>query len=467
MVKISKMAFIYLTPTSGEFQITNDLGYDIVRRPQLGFQYLCAVLKKINVETDIFDQSISFFNLDWLLEKAKEYDAVGFYCSDCQEEKVKFYCQKIKEKYGRPILVGGPSTLVNSTFLDYGCDIVVHGEGEITVQQIVEYYEGRRKIEDVKGISYKRDNKIIEALPQELIENLDELPFPDRSKVDIKFYYDYLLFGMRKPYATMTASRGCIHKCYYCTSCKIWRGRYRRRSVNNVLLEIDEMVKKYNIKYISFQDDIFGITNDWIEDFCKKLNSRPYKIRWMAILHPFSIMKETEKILRLMRKAGCNALSFGLQSAHSEILKNVFRHPDEPNQLKKIVKAANKFGFVTAVSYIFGLPGDTRETVQTTIDYSLKNCGALLASYYTLSVFKGSEIAIRYGDKKICELSKEELIKLTVTASKKFYSRPIALLKIGYFIIKNPRWFGKVIINGLPSVLARIGFIKTKDKVQR
>ena len=288
--------------------------------------------------------------------------------------------------------------------------------------------------------------------------------FPDRSKVDIKYYYDYMLFGMRKPYATMIASRGCTHKCYYCTSHKLWGGRYRRRSVDNVILEIDEIVKKYGIKYISFQDDIFGITNDWIEDFCNKLIAKPYKIRWMVIIHPFSVMKDAEKILRLMKMAGCNTLSFGLQSAHPEILKNVFRHPDEPIQLQKIIKIANKLGFVTAVSYIFGLPGDTKETIQTTIDYSLKNCGSLLASFYILSVLRGSDIDINYGDKKICELSNDELVKLTVSASRKFYLMPLALLKISYFILKNPSWFVKVLVNGLPSVLAKIGFIRTKNK---
>lgn len=463
MKKINKIAFIYLIPISGEFQITDDLGYDIQRRPQLGFQYLCSILKQKNIKTDILDQSISFFGFDWLLQKIREYDIIGFYCSDCQEEKVKSYCKRIKEECDTPILVGGPSTMVNPSFLDYGCDIVVHGEGEITIQQIIEYYNGERKIEEVKGISYKKDNKIIVASPQELIENLDQLPFPDRSKIDINFYYDYLLLGMRIPYMTMIASRGCINRCSYCTSCKIWNHRYRRRSVDNVLSEIDEAVGRYNVRYISFQDDMFGVTNDWIEEFCKKLISRPYKIRWMVIVHPFSMRNDTEKMLRLMRRAGCNTLSFGLQSSHPEILKNVNRHPGEPQQLRKIIGIANNLGFVTAVGYIFGLPGDTKETIQTTIDYSL-NCGSLLASYYKLSILRGSEIAVKYGNEKLCDLTDEEIMKSAVYATKKFYSRPKIVLRIGYFIAKNPGWFVRVLINGLPSILARIGFIRTKDK---
>jgi len=452
-----------LTPTSGGFQITDDIGDKIQRRPQLGFQYLCAVLKKRNIGTDILDERIAKFSLDWLINKISEYDMIGFYCSDCQEEKVKSYCQKIKQKHDLPILVGGPGTLTNPTFLDYGCDIVVHGEGEITIQQIVEYYQGKRNIEEVKGISYIKDNRVVVAPPQDLIKDIDQLPFPDRSKIDPKFYYDYLLFDMKKPYITMIASRGCVHRCSYCISSKIWGSRYRKRSVDNVLGEIDQTVKDYGVRYISFQDDMFGITNEWIEEFCVKLLARPYRIRWMVIVHPFSIKDDTERILRLMKKAGCGTLSFGLQSSCPEILKGINRSPDEPEQLKKTIKIANKLGFVTAVGYIFGLPGDTRETIKKTIDYSL-GCGSTLASYYNLSILRGSEINLKYRGKKFTDLPEEEIIKLAVYATKKFYTRPKTILKIGYFIAKNPSWLVMILVNGLPSILARIGFGRLKIK---
>ncbi len=460
--KIKKVAFIYLTQGAGEYYLTDDPGYSVQRRPLLGFQYLCAVLEKKGIKTDIFDQTVSSFSLNWLIKKLKEYDLAGFYCSDPQENKIKTYCRKIKEQLGIPILVGGPTTLTNSTFLDYGCNMVIHGEAEITIQQIVEYYSGKRKLRDVKGISYKKNNQVIKAQPQGLIKNLDELPFPDRSKIDINSYYDYFLFGMKKPYITMIASRGCLYNCSFCTSCKIWEYRYRRRTADNVISEIDDSVKKYNVKYVAFQDDVFGVTNDWIEEFCKKLIKKPYKIRWMAIFHPFSVRNDTERILKLMKKAGCDTLSFGLQSAHPEILKNINRNPQEPQQLKKTIRIANKLGFVTAVGYIFGLPGDTKETIQTTIDYSL-DCGSTLANYYVLSVLEGSEIDMTYKKERPCKLPEKEIERLTVYASKRFYTKPSTILNISYFIIKNPGWLISVGIK-LPSILARIGFTRSRDK---
>ena len=104
------------------------------------------------------------------------------------------------------------------------------------------------------------------------------------------------------------------------------------------MAEIDEVVDKYKVKYIAFQDDIFGLTNNWIEDFCHKLLAKPYKVKWMAIFHPLTLRNDIEKILKLMKRAGCDTLSFGLQSAHPQILKNINRFPTEPEQLKRPCK---------------------------------------------------------------------------------------------------------------------------------
>lgn len=460
MDKIKKVAFVYLSQGSGEYYVTDDPGYDIQRRPQLGLQYLCAVIGKNGIETNIFDQTVDSFDLDWLVEKLKEYDIAGFYCSDTQEDKVKAYCKEIKEKLAMPVMVGGPSTLDNPSFLDHGCDIVVYGEGEITLEEIIEYYNGHKRLEDIRGIFYKKDGKIVQAPPQALIGDLDELPFPDRSKTDINSYYDYFLFGMKRPYVTMMAARGCFYRCSFCTSCNLWGGKYRKRSVDNVLAEIDDAVSRYKIRYIAFQDDVFGINNDWIEEFCKKLIERRYKLKWMPILHPLSLKTDTEKILRLMKKAGCDALSFGLQSAHPQILKNINRNPSEPEGLLNIIKAANKVRLLTAVSYIFGLPDDTRETIQTTIDYSL-NCGATLSNYFILSVLRGSEMEKVYRGKKVCDMDDKEIQNLTIYASRKFYTDPASILRIAYYVMKNPEWVLRRGIS-IPSVLTRVGFFKPK-----
>ncbi|HSV43030.1 MAG TPA: radical SAM protein [Candidatus Bathyarchaeia archaeon] len=455
---IKKIAFVYLTQASGATYVTDDVAENIQNRPLLGLQYLCAVCERRGVSTMLFDQRIAGFDEAGLLKTAADCDLIGFYCSDPQEDKVKQYGRWLKAHGAIPILVGGPSTLENTSFLDHGCDWVIHGEGERTIGQILDYYEGRRIREQIKGVSYKKDGEIITAPPQDLIENLDGLPFPDRSKIDIYSYHDYLLFGMKKPYITLMASRGCPYRCSFCVSYKLWNCRYRQRSVGNVLAEIDDAVARYGVKYIGFQDDVFGGSNAWIEAFCEGLLNRPYRIRWMAILHPFSIRKDTDRILGLMKKAGCDALSFGLQSADSEILKRAGRSPDEPRSLMALVRAADRIGLVTYVMYIFGLPGETRETIKTTTEYSIR-CASALVTYNVFYSLRGSEIENQYQGRPVCDINQDELVKLSMTASRKFYLSFGTMRRIVYFIAKNPGWLLRAGFS-MASVLARAGLIR-------
>jgi len=458
--RIQNVLFVYLTQVSGATYVTDDIGPRIQRRPLIGLQYLCAVLEQAGVRTDILDERISTFEIDDMINIVSKYDLVGFYCSDPQEEKVKAYCCRIKARRDIPVIIGGPTTLKNSSFLNFGADFVVHGEGERTILQVVQYYNGEISKKDIKGVSYAENNETIYAEAQPLIEDLDALPFPDRSKHDINLFFDYYLFTFRKPYVTMLASRGCPYTCTFCSSYKIWGCRYRARSVDNVLKEIDDIVARYKVKYVAFQDDVFGLNESWIEEFCKKLMQRPYRIRWMAILHPFSAKKNTEKILKLMKQAGCDTLSLGIQSAHPGILKNVNRHPGEPGQVKRLIAVANKLGFVTYVMYIFGLPGDTRETIKMTREHSL-SCGATVVTYNILYQLKGSDLRQSYRGEDVCGLTQEELIQASVAASRKFYLRPMALLKIAKIIIKNPSWLAHVFLN-IGSILARAGLMNPR-----
>ncbi|MSR86238.1 radical SAM protein [Candidatus Woesearchaeota archaeon] len=465
---IQKVAFVYLSVQSTSYVLTDDLGYAALRRPQLGLQYMCAVLEKKGIQTNIYDQSVHNFSFNWLAEQLKDYDMVGFSCSDAQEGKVKEYCTKLKEKSNIITVIGGPSTFWSTNFLDHHCDMVIHGEAEITISEIVDYYEGKLKLVDLKGVSYKHNGETIKAPPQPLVQNLDDLPFPDRSKVDITAYHDYFLFGMRKPYITMTASRGCIYRCSYCSSPTLWNLKDRRRSVDNVIAEIDEVVPKYGIKYIAFQDDIFGITPDWIQDFCAKLIAKPYKVRWMCIIHPLTLKgDDIVKTLTLMRKAGCDTLSFGLQSADAEVLKNIARYPSEPENLKKVLHEANKLKFVTGVAFIFGLPGDTYETMKKTKEFALTS-EATLVNFFTLTILRGSPMEKQFkSEAEACSIPQEELLQLTQQASKEFYTNPKVLARITTRIIRNnPSWPFKVSATCLPSILGRIGFAHKKKTRQ-
>ena len=161
-----------------------------------------------------------------------------------------------------------------------------------------------------------------------------------------------------------------------------------------------------------------------------------------------------------MKKAGCDTLSFGLQSAHPVILKGINRSPREPEALKETLTVANKVGLVTAVSYIFGLPMDTEGTIQCTIDYSLSS-GATLANYFNLVILRGSQLEQMYGNSPVNALSEPEVVALVSKAYRAFYTDPICVARILWHIAHNPQWVIEIIPK-IPTLLAWIGFRKVK-----
>lgn len=391
------------------------------------------------------DQSIAFFTIDDLVKKIKEdhIDIVGLYSCMALKKEVKHCIVELKKMVDLPIVVGGPGFLDSREYLESGCDVVCDGEGEKTIIDIMDHFNGKKSRGEIKGITYLENGDLVKNEPRELIQNMDDLPFPKRDRASIKDYHDYYIFTMKKPYVTMMASRGCPMKCTFCTSHLIWRGRYRVRSVDNVLEEMDILVKDYGVRYIAFLDDIFGLDEAWASDFCAALIKRKYKkLRWMCILHPFSLRRSRNKLLDLFKKSGCDTLSFGIQSAHPQILKNIKRHPEEPEELERTIRAAKHKGFLTSVGIIFGLPGETRDTIKHTIDYCCR-LRPTYAEFYNLELLEGSEIEKVYRSKEnVCDIPSDELIYWCRYAAKKFYINPYQILYITKTIVtKNPLWF--------------------------
>ncbi len=460
--------FIYLEPTDSDYNICDRPEYRLVRRPQLGFQYLSAVLDEKGIKNDIIDQTIISFNIEDIVQKIKQEEIlfIGFYTVDVLEGKVCQFTRQIKQKVNCPIVIGGPGTLKSNSYLEAGADLLCIGEGERTILEIVDFLNGIREIDDVKGICYLKNNQIIYNQPQELIKNLDEIPFPNRDKIDIKHYRDFFLYNMRLPYTTMTASRGCTYHCSFCTSHQIWNGKVRTRSVENVIKEIDILVKKYGVKYISFQDDVFGLNKKWLKKFTDILINRKYDLNLMCILHPFSFRKNREEMLTKLWNAGFNTISIGLQSADFKILEGIKRRPQEPASAMSLVKIAKNKGFLTSMSFIFGLPGETEDTIKKSIDYILQ-CKPHHAEFYSLTVLQGSLLEKEYHNKAITSIEKNVIRDWARYATKKFYRNPLVIWQNLYYIICNrPGWLLKL-VKFSPILFTLIGYKKARPRVKR
>lgn len=429
----------------------------------LGLWYLKAVGQRAGHTVEVLDQRVSRFTLASFipLVASGSYDVVGFY--DCDygilHTKLAQYITAVKQTCNLPVIVGGPPSKDASSFAA-GLDFRVHGEGERTFLEILEYYQGVRARSAIRGVSFQASKgQIVYHEPQPFIENLDTLPFPAFDPANINIYGNLFIIVARKPMMACLATRGCTRRCSYCVSHTHWGNRHRKRSPENVVAELVLYARKYKIKFIHFLDDILGVDEEWLMELCDRLISERLDLTWICNLSPIQFRKDTSLKMRQLRRAGCTALHFGLQSTEPRILERICRRPDEPEVLPRLLKAAKHQGILTYVDFIYGLPGETHESMTKTTDWVMTHRPHYI-TVWQLGVLEGSDIKKTYGDNRVTSLSPKEINDAILKTKRIFYRNPSIVLRLLWFILTNNPSFFRHIIRLLPVVLHMTGFQK-------
>ena len=462
-----KCILIYVGQSDMSYALASKRDYSLKREPQIGFAYLSAVLNSHDVETEIIDFTIKPFTVEELAKYVIEVAPVfvGFYAAAALKDRVLEYLHPLRKALPKiKILIGGPDIYDCENYLNAGANAFCMGEGELTIVDLLAYSRGQMNLKNINGIAYKENGKIHHTSPRSLIENLDELPVPDWDKFNLENYFDYHVFNMSTPYTSIMASRGCPFRCTFCISHKVWQHKYRSRSPAHVMKEIDYLVSELGVKFITFQDDIWSWNNEeWANSICGELASREYKLKWRCILHPLSFSKNREKMLSMMKSAGCVSITTGLQSASKSVLRNIHRSPKEPEALSELIRIANKLDILNNTAFIFGLPGETEETMEESIRYSLK-IKPTFSAFYTLSVLPGSNIWQLKKEGKFQALAQELLNSKCREGARRFYSNPLVVWNIFKSIIKtNPKWL-LMMLKHLKYLLEVSGLYKTRAR---
>jgi radical SAM superfamily enzyme YgiQ (UPF0313 family) len=246
-------------------------------------------------------------------------------------------------------------------------DYVVFGEGEQSFYELVEYLaKGRSSgAERINGTGYKdKSGRLKLNAPRQLIRDLDSIPFPARHLVDMKRYRASPNQYKRLPTTTMIASRGCPYNCKFCDVERLWGRSYRVRSVENVIAEIKLLIRDYGIRDINFWDDLWGLNKAWVRDFCRAIERERIDITWCCECRVNTIDPGT---LRMMKKAGCWAIFFGVESLDQDILDAINKNVSV-KMIEDALLWTRMAGIEVRANFILALPGETPEKVRRMVD---------------------------------------------------------------------------------------------------
>lgn len=244
-------------------------------------------------------------------------------------------------------------------------DACIRGEFEYAMRDICRAVSKRKSLKGILGVTYREKGKTVVNPARPYIDNIDELPFPDRGSFNIMNYVRKGYSGKRP--AMMIATRGCPFQCSFCVWTQLMYGhKYRQRSAKSVVDEMELLIKKQGVDEIDFDDDTFALSKNYIRAVCNEIINRNIKIRWRCNGRVNSVDYEMAK---LMKDAGCTIIFYGFESSSEKILKSINKHATK-QQMIDAVRATQKAGIVAAGSFILGLPDENNETIRQTIKFA-------------------------------------------------------------------------------------------------
>ncbi len=345
--------------------------------PSLGLAYVAAMLEQHGHIVRIIDRNPILMqggDLDTFTENCLDEfkpDIVGITATTPLMDDVINVLRILREKLPDiPLVMGGPhvTALPEETLQHYPeIDIVVRGEGEVTMPEIAE----GRPLEEILGITWRDNGKIRSNPPRPLISDLDALPFPARHLFDMEFYLhpdNTVIRGLEGIRAThIYNARGCYHKCKFCAGSAVFGRRVRSNSPQTIVAEIQHLIDDYKVEGLYFDEDVFFSTRRRAEAICTALVKAeiPDKLKWAGLMRADAAPLD---VLKMMKNAGCVQIEYGFETGSSRMLK-VIRKGTTLQQNYEAARNTHKAGLRLLASMVVGCPSETESEFDETIEF--------------------------------------------------------------------------------------------------
>lgn len=385
--------------------------------PPLGLLYVGTYLEEHGIENEVFDTTFSSkgeFQQHLIAERPT---IIGIYVNLMTKlnvlETVRFIRSNLPET---KIILGGPEvTYAAENFLRYGADCIVIGEGEETMLEVVKSltpaYRPARLCpspsqldfqgsmlnssgeerdfefgEEIKGIAFLKDGMFVQTPEREKIKDLDELPIPNRKKINLQHYLDAWKKHHGKNAISVSTMRGCPYTCKWCSRA-VYGLSYRRRSPEKVVEELAMIKRDYNPDSLWFVDDVFTISHKWLTAFRDELIRKDILIPYECITRADRM---NEEVVKMLKETGCFRVWIGAESGSQKVIDLMDRRVDV-NQVRDMIRLTKRHGIEAGTFIMLGYPGETEADIEETIHH-LKESNP---DYFTITVaypIKGTEL---------------------------------------------------------------------------
>ena len=416
-----------------------------IKYPPLGLASIAGYVRSKGYIVDLYDAYSLSGTVKTIIDRTRSFkaDVVAISSTTALIDNTFKTAEAIKKHDKRiKVVVGGPHATADPAHClsNQNVDAALIGEGDMSLHKTLQAFQNNESLDNIMGVAFRdKEEKIITSNPF-LIKNIDELPFPAYDLLPLDEYKSP--YSTRKPFTSMCRTRGCSYVCTYCEIPQIYKRTFRIQSPERTIKEVDYLVNEFGIKEIAFKDPIFTLDRNNVMKFCDLLIKRNYTLIWSANSRVDNI---TQEMCLKMKEAGCESLTFGLESGDQQILNNLKKHATI-QQARQAISYAKKAKIKVVANFMVGNPGETNESINKTIKF-MKEIGPDYVNIAFTTALPGTELwnqaeennwirykdyaSVNYEDLQMnaTNISDEELRKLLNKMYRKFYFRPRYILK--------------------------------------
>ena len=364
----------------------------------LGLLTLISVLRHRfpgKYEIDYVEQALYDLTTEDIRKRFKTFDPdlVGFSAMSIEAGEMEDLAQMIKkEKPSCITVLGGPHA---SVFYDWALesgniDFVVIGEGEETFPELLLALENGEPVERVKGLAFRKNGRVHLTEPRPFIEDLDSIPLPAWDLIDFeKYALQPSMNGYchSPPWALIFTSRACPFKCAYCHN--IFGKKVRKRSVENVMAEIELLVNQFGVRELHIVDDIFNIDLPRAKRICDEIINRGIKVK-IAFPNGLRADMMDRELIKKLKQAGCYCATYAIETASPRLQKLIHKNLNL-EKAKQVIEWTYEEGIIPQGFFMLGFPTETKEEMESTIRWAVES-KLLRGWFFTVVVYPRTEL---------------------------------------------------------------------------